>query len=142
MRKFWAVLLLLLTATPLWAAEIPASKSAPKPAAATDEEDVRDRLADRFTSLGRGVSFWAAMGGVQMKRTPIGADIVRYSAADEKWSLNVSMLALEKPAKLLSVDNPATPEDEAKTKPGILQQIAQQHQQNNVSTEVLRQDVV
>jgi hypothetical protein len=142
MRKFWAVLLLLLTATPLWAAEIPASKSAPKPAAATDEEDVRDRLADRFTSLGRGISFRPPMGGVQMKRTPIGADIVRYSAADEKWSLNVSMLALEKPAKLLSVDNPATPEDEAKTKPGILQQIAQQHQQNNVSTEVLRQDVV
>ncbi|HEV8292683.1 MAG TPA: hypothetical protein VGP94_12205, partial [Tepidisphaeraceae bacterium] len=137
MRKFWIVALLLLATAAIWAAD----KAAPKTANA-DEEDVRDRLGERFTSQGRGISFRPPIGGAQIKRTPIGTDIVRYSAADEKWALNVSMLTFEKPAKLLSVDNPATPEDESKTKPGILQQIVQQLQQNNVSTEVLRQDVV
>jgi hypothetical protein len=137
MRNFWMVALLFLAAGPTWAAD----KAAPK-AANADEDDVRDRLGERFTSKGRGISFRPPLGGAQMKRTPIGTDIVRYSEADEKWSLNVSMLTFQKPTKLLNVDNPATPEDESKTKPGILQQIAQQLGQNNVSTELLRQDVV
>src|SRR5882672_2812851 len=147
MRKLWAVLLLLPAAGAIWAADkaapdkATADKTAAK-AAGADEEDVRDRLGDRFTSRGRGISFRPPVGGVQMKRTPIGADIVRYSAADEKWSLNVSMLTFDKPNKLLSVDNPNTPEDESKIKPGILQQIVQQLQQNNASTEILRRDVV
>src|SRR6266850_157152 len=136
MRKFWIIALLLLAAGPIWAVD----KAAPK-AAGADEDDVRDRLGERFTSQGRGISFRPPLGGAQIKRTPIGTDIVRYTAADEKWSLNVSMLTFDKPTKLLSVDNPNTPEDESKTKPGILQQIAQQLGQNN-STEVLRQDVV
>src|SRR5436853_731413 len=141
MGKIWTIALLLLAAGPIWAAE----RAAPAPASkkvAADEDDISDRLGERFTSQGRGISFRPPVGGVQTKRTPIGAEIVRYSAADEKWSLNVSMLSFEKPAKLLNVDNPSTPENEAVTKPGILQQIVLQLQQNNVSTEVLRQDVV
>lgn len=140
MGKFCTVALLLLGACPLFAAD----KAAPLPASKTvanDDEDVRDRLGERFTSQGRGISFRPPIGGAQIKRTPIGADIVRYSAADEKWSLNVSMLTFDKPAKLLSVDNPNTPQDESKTKPGLLQQIVQQLQQNNLA-ELLRQDVV
>src|SRR2546423_1566377 len=144
MRNFWAVLLLLLAAGLISAAAKAAAKAAPLPASKTpaDEDDVRDRLGERFTSQGRGISFRPPVGGAQIKRTPIGTDIVRYTAADEKWSLNVSMLSFEKPAKLLNVDNPSTPEDESKTKPGLLQQIVQQLRQNNVSTEILRQDVV
>ena len=137
MRKLWIVALLLVAASAVWAADKPAPKSA-----SADEDDVRDRLGERFTSQGRGISFRPPIGGAQIKRTPIGTEIVRYSASDEKWSLNVSILTFEKPMRLLSVDNPTTPEDESKTKPGILQQIVQQLQQNNVSTEVLRQDVV
>src|SRR5438093_9095434 len=133
MRRFWIVALLLVMAAPMRAAD-KAAKAAPK-AAGADEDDVRDRLGERFTSRGRGISFRPPIGGAQIKRTPIGTDIVRYSAADEKWSLNVSMLTFEKPMRLISVDNPTTPEDESKTKPGILQQIVQQLQQNNVSTE-------
>src|SRR3954469_8629113 len=136
MRKSFVVALLLLAAGPIWAAD----KPAPKNGAA--EDDVRDRLGERFTSKGRGISFRPPVGGAQMKRTPIGTDIVRYSASDEKWSLNVSMLTFDKPAKLLSVDIPTTPEDETRTKPGILQQIVLQLRQNNNGTEILRQDVV
>src|SRR6476660_2340400 len=98
MRKFLAVAFLLLMAGPLWAAD----KAAPVPASKTvagDEDDARDRLGERFTSQGRGISFRPPLGGVQTKRTPIAAEIVRYSAADEKWSLNVSMLNFDKPAK-------------------------------------------
>ena len=140
MRRIWTVALLLLAAGPIWGAD----KAAPLPASKTvaDEDDVRDRLGERFTSQGRGISFRPPIGGAQIKRTPIGADIVRYTSADEKWSFNVSMLTFEKPAKLLSVDDPRTPEDESKTKPGILQQIVQQLGQNNIATEILRQDVV
>jgi hypothetical protein len=137
MKKFWIVALFLLAVSALWAADKPASKSTP-----ADEDDIRDRLGERFTSRGRGISFRPPIGGAQMKRTPIGTDIVRYSASDEKWSLNVSMLTFDKPMRLLAVDNPTTPEDETKTKPGILQQIVQQIQQNNASTEILREDVI
>jgi len=137
MKKLWIVALFLPAAGPLWAADKPASKTTP-----ADDDDIRSRLGERFTSRGRGISFRPPIGGTQMKRTPIGTDIVRYSGADEKWSLNVSMLTFEKPMRLLAVDNPTTPEDETKTKPGILQQIVQQLQQNNAGTEVLRQDVV
>src|SRR4051812_26366954 len=143
MRRFWTIALMLLGGGPIWA-DAPAPSNARTPASkiVADEDDFRDRLGERFTSQGRGISFRPPIGGAQMKRTPIGTDIVRYSAADEKWSLNVSMLTFEKPAKLLSFDNPNTPEDESKTKPGLLQQIAQQLQKNNASTEILRQDVV
>jgi len=137
MRKLWIVALLLVAASALFAADKPASKTV-----AADEEDIRDRLGERFTSQGRGISFRPPLGGAQNKRTAIGTEIVRYSASDEKWSLNVSMLTFEKPMRLISVDNPTTPEDESKTKPGILQQIVQQLQQNNQGTEILRQDKV
>src|SRR5258706_6842187 len=135
MRKLWIVAVVRVGGR-AWGG----GKAGPK-AGGGDEGDGRDRLGERFTSQGRGISFRPPLGGAQIKRTPIGTDIVRYTAADEKWSLNVSMLTFDKPTKLLSVDNPNTPEDESKPKPGILQQIAQQLGQNN-STEVLRQDVV
>jgi hypothetical protein len=142
MRNTWIVALLLMGAGALWAVDEPKGKAPAGKAAAADQDDVRDRLGERFTSRGRGVSFRPPIGGAQIKRTPIGMEIVRYSAADEKWSLNVSMMTFDKPVRLVSVDNPTTPEDESKTKPGILQQIVGGLLQNNVNTAVLRQDVV
>jgi hypothetical protein len=132
MRKLWILLLALGMWRMAWAA----------PAKPADQDDVRDRLGERFTSRGRGISFRPPMGGAEAKRTAIGTDIVRYSDADEKWALNVSMMTFEKPTKLVAKDDPATPQDETKTNPGILQQIVRGFSRTIRARNVLRQDVV
>jgi hypothetical protein len=66
-----------------------------------DEEDVRDRLGERFTSRG-GDQFSAADGGRRSSGRRLARTSFATAAADEKWSLNVSMLTFEKPAKLMA----------------------------------------
>src|SRR5687767_15036739 len=141
MRYLLVIALLFGGAGLLRAADEKVEKKAATPAA-VEEEDIRDRLGERFTSRGRGISFRPPLGGTEIKKAAIGVEIVRYVGADEKWSLNVSLMTFEKPTRLVSVDNPVTKEDESKSRPGIISQIVTQLLQNNVSTEILRQDVV
>src|SRR5258705_4128938 len=63
MRKLWIGLVMM----GIWCAEAHPTWAAP--AKTGDEEDVRDRLGERFTSRGRGIRFRPPIGGTEIKRT-------------------------------------------------------------------------
>jgi hypothetical protein len=109
---------------------------------AAADDSPADRLGVEFSSQAAGLSFRPPAGGTMIRRAGIGRDIVTYTNADEKWSLKVSQLYFEKPARLIGWDDPSTPVNEIITNPGILDQTVQQLKLQNAATQILRDDVV
>lgn len=106
------------------------------------DDSPADRLGEMFVSKAAGVSFRPPAGGVMSRRLGIGKEIVSYANTDEKWSLKVSQVYFEKPARLVGRDDPATPGNEAQMQPGILDETVRQLKLQNAATQVLRDDVV
>lgn len=80
--------------------------------------------------------FRPPLGGAQTRRLGFGEEIVQYSNVDEKWSLKVSRMILDRPARLLPAD------DKKSGEPALLEEASHQLLIQNVNTEILRKNVV
>ena len=123
-------------ATPALAAPAPDSK--PGLAESADE-----RLGDRFTSRAFGITLRPPAGGIASPRITDNPDlVVKYASPEDKWTLTVSRKYIEKPARLYSVDDPATKADEARTNPGLADEMVRQLRLNDSNSQILRNDKI
>src|SRR5688572_28709049 len=113
---------------------------APLPIATPSSED--DNLGDRFTTLAGGITLRPPRGATAIKPKSVGSTIAQFVNKDENWSLNVSRLYLDKPARLAGVDDPRTElVDESQTHPGLVSETARRIAQQT-GGRLLRADAV
>jgi hypothetical protein len=124
----------------------PSTRPTTHPAAATvtPEDDVRSLLDKPFISQAAGIAFKPPVGGVEQRRLGVGDQVpfVTYTNTEERWTLKATMVRTDKPMKLLGIDDPNTPADEAMQNPGLLDEAVFGILRNAAGTEILRKDVI
>jgi hypothetical protein len=112
----------------------------PLPPVPTSPED--EYLAERFTTMAGGISLRPPQGATAIRPRSVGSTIAQFVNKDENWSLNVSRLFLDKPARLAGVDDPRTElVDESQTQPGLVSETARRLARQSAGR-LLRADVV
>lgn len=135
---------LLAASTSLAQTTRPTTQPAAHAVKMAPEDDVRSLLDKPFVSPAAGISFKPPVGGIEQRRLGVGDQVpfVTYSNTDERWTLKATMIRTDKPMKLLGVDDPLTPADEAMQSPGLLDETNFGILRQSVGTEILRKDVI
>lgn len=111
---------------------------------AQTEEDLRDRLGERFVTRAAGLTFRPPGEAPPIKHVAMGIEIVRFASSEDHWSLRVSQMVLDKPTPLARRGQAALPKaaGELRATQPVLDDCVRQVMAQNPGAQILRNDVI